>query len=224
MEMKDARRAPIRILIADDHVEFRSALRALLEKGRGLEVVAEASDGWNTLRAVEDYEVDLVLLDLNMPGLSGLQVAEKLARERQDIAIVVVTMHEDENYLQEFMKMGVRGFVLKKSVVTALLRAVRTAYEGGRYVDPDMHLSSVPSLHAPAKNTTDGGLDELTAREREVCRLLARGHTTAEMARQLLLSEEEVGRYRSNIMEKLGVTNRAELVRFAVENGLLRLD
>jgi DNA-binding NarL/FixJ family response regulator len=176
-----------------------------------------------TLQAVEDNEVDVVLLDLSMPGLSGSIVAERLMQEHPQLAIVILTMHEDEYYVRELMKVGARAFVLKKSVGADLLQAIRAAHRGERYLDPSLGGNVLSSLIGRPNDSKGGGLDKLTPHEREVCRLLAHGHTNAEIAAQLSVSERKVERHRSSIMTKLGFTSRAELVRFAIENGLLRL-
>jgi DNA-binding NarL/FixJ family response regulator len=224
MTMKSPSGMPIRILIADDHAVFRSALRVQLEKESDLKVVAEAGDSRQTLQAVDDNEVDVVLLDLSMPGMSGSEVAERLMREQAHLAIVVLTMHEDAYYVRELMRIGARAFVLKKSVGEDLLQAIRAAHRGERYVDSSLGGDVISSLIGRTENGKGGGLDRLTPREREVCGLLARGHTNTEIAAQISVSERKVERHRSSLMSKLGFTSRAELVRFAIENGLLKLD
>jgi two-component system response regulator NreC len=213
----------IRILIADDHAVFRSALRMLLEKENDLTVVAEAADGRETIRAAADNEIDVVLLDLSMPGLSGSRVAEALLEEQPDLAIVVLTMHEDEYYLQELMSIGARAFVLKKSAGEDLLQAIHSAHRGERYVDPSLGGDVISSLVGRQRESKSAGLDRLTPREREVCKLLALGHTNAEIAKQLSVSERKVETHRTGIMTKLGLRSRAELVRFAIDKGLLKV-
>jgi DNA-binding NarL/FixJ family response regulator len=213
----------IRILIADDHAVFRGALRTLLEKENDLTVVAEAADGPDTLRAVANNEVDVVLLDLSMPGLPGSRVAEALLEEQPSLAIVVLTMHEDEYYLRELMGIGARGFVLKKSAGADLLQAIHSAHRGKRYVDPSLGGDVISSWVGHHRESKSAGLESLTPREREVCRLLALGHTNAEIAKQLSLSERKVETHRTGLMTKLGLSNRAELVRFAIDKGLLKV-
>jgi len=127
---------PIRILIAGDHAVFRAGLKALLEKESALQIVGEAGDGFATVEAATNLEIDVLLLDITMPNLSGVKVAELVLRKRPKLAIVVLTMHEDEYYLREFLKIGVRGFVLKKSTRTELLTAIRATYDGEQFVDP----------------------------------------------------------------------------------------
>lgn len=212
----------IRLLIADDHAMFRSALRMLLEKEKDLTVVAEAADGPETLREVASNEVDVVLLDLSMPGSSGGQIAEALLEEQPSLAIVVLTMHEDEYYLRELMSVGARGFVLKKSAGADLLQAIRSAYRGERYVDPSLGGDVISSWVGHQRDQKSVALERLTPHEREVCRLLALGHTNAEIAQQLSVSERKVETHRTDLMTKLGLRSRAELVRFAVDKGLLK--
>jgi two-component system response regulator NreC len=213
----------IGILIADDHAVFRSALRMLLEKEKDLTVVAEAADGPGTLRAVADNEVDVVLLDLNMPGLPGSKVAEALLEKQPSLAIVVLTMHEDEYYLRELMSIGARAFVLKKSAGADLLQAIHSAHRGERYVDPSLGGDVISSWVGRQRDRKSAGLESLSPHEREVCRLLALGHTNAEIARQLSVSERKVETHRTGLMTKLGLNSRAELVRFAIDKGLLKV-
>lgn len=195
----------------------------LLEKENDLTVVAEAADGRETIRAAADNEIDVVLLDLSMPGLSGSRVAEALLEEQPDLAIVVLTMHEDEYYLQELMSIGARAFVLKKSAGEDLLQAIHSAHRGERYVDPSLGGDVISSLVGRQRESKSAGLDRLTPREREVCKLLALGHTNAEIAKQLSVSERKVETHRTGIMTKLGLRSRAELVRFAIDKGLLKV-
>ena len=215
---------PIRVMIADDHALFRSGLRALLAREKDIEVVAEAGTGLETIDAVAKHETEILLLDISMPGLSGPKVAEAVLERRPDLAIVVLTMHEDENYLRELFKIGARAFVLKKSTGTDLLQAIRAVHRGEQYIDPALAANVISSYvgrrAAPEKV---GKLASLTPRENEVCGLLAYGHTNAEIAEKLFISGRTVETHRANIMGKLGLKGRAELVRFAIENGLLTL-
>ena len=214
---------PIRILIADDHAVFRSGLKVLLEKEPDLKVVAETGDGLSTIEVVCREEVDVLLLDISMPKLPGPQVAEAVLRRQPRLAIVVLTMHEDEYYLQELFKIGAQAFVLKKSTGTDLLQAIRAAYRGEQYIDPALAGHVISSYVGGRSNKkTKGRLDLLTPREQEVCTLLAYGHTNAEIAEKLCISERTVETHRTNLLGKLGLKSRAELVRFAIDNGLFK--
>ena len=214
----------IRILIADDHAIFRSGLKALLEKEIDFEVIAETGEGFETVRAIASNDIDVLLLDINMPGLPGPKIAEAALQGKPRLAIVVLTMHEDEYYLQEFLKIGARAFVLKKSTGTELIQAIRAAHRGERYVDSSMMGHVISSYVGGRREELRGGrLDLLTQREQDVCGLLAYGHTNVEVAEQLSISERTVETHRANIMAKLGLGSRAEMVRFAIDNGLLKL-
>jgi len=213
----------IRILIVDDHAVFRSGLIALLEKESDLEVVGEVGDGLAAIEAVDRYEFDVMLLDLSMPKLPGARVAEIALKKKPHLAIVVLTMHEDEFYLQELFKIGARAFVLKKSTGTELIQAIRVAHRGEQFIDPALagHLISSYVGRSPSKKSK-GRLDLLTPREQEVCALLAYGHTNAEIAEKLFISERTVETHRTHLLGKLDLKSRAELVRFAIDHGLLK--
>ncbi len=213
----------IRILIADDHEILRGGLRALLSKATDIEVVAEAANGFDAIKAVAGNQIDVLILDLSMPGLCGSRVAEEIVRDHPKVAIVILTMHEDNYHLQELFKIGVRGFVLKKSSGTNLLQAIRAAYRGESYVDPLLAGRVVSNYSGAPRREKGDRLDMLSTREQEVCTLLAYGHTTPEIAEKLSISERTVESHRANISCKLGLRTRAEIVRFAMEYGLLRL-
>jgi len=215
---------PIRILIADDHAVFRAGLRALLEKEQDMRIVAEAADGFEAAREAACRDIDVLLLDITMPGLTGPQVVEIVRQKKPELAIVVLTMHEDQQYLRELFRRGVRAFVLKRSSGQELVSAIRAAHRGEHYVDPSMAGRYLFSLTGEtAERDTSDQLARLTPREREVCTLLAYGHTNAEIAGQLTISDRTVETHRSNIMTKLKLKSRAELVRFAIDSGLLEL-
>jgi two-component system response regulator NreC len=215
---------PIRTLIADDHAVFRSGLRALLEKEGDVEVVAETGDGNATIEAVDQHQVDVLILDITMPGMPGTKVAEAVLKSHPDLAIVVLTMHEDEYYVQQLLAMGVRAFVLKKSTGTDLIQAIRAAARKEQYVDPALAGTVIHAYlgrRAKRKGQTKAGL--LTPREQEVCCLLASGHTNAEISEKLAISERTVETHRAHIMSKLDLDSRADLVRFAIDHGLMKV-
>lgn len=211
----------IRILIADDHAVFRSGLKALLDQESDLEVVGETGNGYDTIRAVEEEDVDVLILDITMPGLAGPKVAETVLKKKPSLVIVVLTMHEDKYYLQELFRLGVRAYVLKKSTGTDVVQAIRAARNGDEYIDPA--LTNVVISSFVGRQPKTGRLDLATQREKEVLTLLALGHTNGEIAEKLCISERTVESHRTNIMNKLELKSRAELVRFAIDNGLLKL-
>lgn len=212
----------IRILLADDHEVFRSGLRVLLERESDIEIVGDAGDANEVIRALGRTPADVLVLDLTMPGgLSGPQLAESVLREYPRVRIVVLTMHEDPYYLREMFRVGVHSYVLKRSGAGDVLQAVRAAYRGEFHADASLGGLAVSSLLAPAVRSPEGRVALLTPREREVCRMLALGYTNADTGQKLFISERTVESHRTSIMAKLELKNRAELVRFALDNGLV---
>jgi two-component system response regulator NreC len=214
----------IKILIADDHAVFRASLTVLLEKEKDIEIMGEAGTGAEAIEASSWQELDVLILDISMPGLSGPVVAEEVLKKRPDLAIVVLTMHEDEYYLREMFRVGAKAFVLKTSSATDLVQAIRAAHRGEEYIDPGMtgHVISNYVARDHGNGRSDR-VDMLTRREKEICTFLAYGHTNAEIARKAFISERTVESHRTNIMTKLKLKSRAELVRFAIDHGLLKL-
>jgi len=213
----------IRIVIADDHAIFRSGLKALLEKESDFEVVGEAGNGIETIRLANEKDFDVLLLDINMPGVTGPAVAEEILKKCKRVAIVVLTMYDDEYYLQELFKIGVKGFVLKKSTGTDLIQAIRAVNSGKQYIDPSLTSYVISPYVGRKREKPDSRKSLLTHREQEICSLLAYGHTNSEIAEKLFISERTVETHRANIFSKLNIKNRAELVRFAIDNNLMKL-
>ncbi len=216
----------IRILLADDHALFRSGLKALLAQEPDFEILGEAATGPETVKMVEEHEADVLILDLSMPGgMAGAQVAEQVLQRRPDMGVIILTMHEDEYYLKQLLRIGAKAFLLKKSDSEEMVQAIRAVSRGNVYVDPSLTHLLVPSFvgGATPKKKRPGMLGLLTKREVEVCRELALGHTNVEVGERLFISERTVETHRTNIMNKLELKNRAELVRFAIEHGLLNL-
>jgi two-component system, NarL family, response regulator NreC len=207
----------ITIVLADDHHVVRSGLRLLLEGEDGLEVVAEAADAEAALRGVLGHKPAVLVLDLNMPGATTSLEAIPLVRERSPhTAVVVLTMQEDPSFARHALRAGATGYVLKDSANTELVEAVRRAASGGTYLAPRLGAAL-----AATPETPPGPPDDLTPRELEVLRLIAYGHTNAEIGEQLFLSIRTVESHRAHIQQKLGRTRRAELVRYALDHGLL---
>lgn len=211
----------IRVLIVDDHAVFRTGMRAVLEREPDLDIVGEAGNGQDAIAAVAGGEVDVVLLDISMPVMTGPRVAELLLAEHKHLAIVMLTMHDDEQYLQDLFQLGVRAFVLKTSTVAELIQAIRAAYRGQQFVDAAMAQHVIAS-YVGRSSRKAASPDPLTPREREICRLLALGYTNPEIGKSLHISERTVETHRANMMNKLSLKSRAQLVRFAIDNGLLK--
>jgi len=202
-----------RIVLADDHAVVRSALRMLLEAEPDFEVVAEAGEGDAAVRYVRGHKPEVLILDLNMPGGSSLERIPEINEASPDTRIVVLTMQEDPAFAREAMRAGVLGYVLKEAADAELVKAVRLAANGETFLQP--------ALGARLAAEPRDGEDELSEREFEVLRLIALGHTNAEIAGQLYLSVRTVESHRAHIQQKLRLTKRSELVRYALEHGML---
>lgn len=211
-----------RIILADDHAVLRSGLRLLLNSQADLEVVGEAASGLEALALTEQTRPDLILLDLSMPGLGGMDALPALHRRSPTSRILILTMHDDPQYLRQALKSGAAGYVLKKAADVELLSAVRAVLRGEVYVHPSMTRDLLEDLLPQPGNTSEPELwNTLSEREQEVLRQVALGYTGSEIAEKLNLSVKTVETYRARGMEKLGLANRAALVRFALRKGLI---
>lgn len=212
------------MLIADDHVVVRDGLNALLSAQPGLSVVGEAGSGRETCRLAAQLNPDVILLDLSMPD-GGVETAERLAEEVPSARVLVLTMHEERGYLSRLLRAGVAGYVVKRSAAAEVVRAIRAVHSGERYVDPSLAgalLGDQAERSGSHSGKRDTALSGLTPREEEVLRLLALGHSNKEIANLLAISVKTVETHRSSGMIRLGITNRAALVRFALQEGWLR--
>lgn len=217
-----------RILIADDHAILRSGLKMLINSQDDMEVVAEAADSGEAVALGEEFQPDVAIIDITMPGGGGVKVTERLTAECDATRVIALTMHDDQAYLKAVLAAGASGFVVKRSADARLLDAVRTVLKGQLYIDPSMGQRVLQGLLDPSR-TTDGEAaaddhhaDSLGLRERQVLSLLAHGYTNREAAERLGLSVRSVETYRSRMAEKLGFQSRVDLVRYALEVGLLK--
>ncbi len=211
-----------RILLADDHAVLRAGLRLLLNSQADLEVVGEAASGMETLTLAETLQPDLILLDLSMPGLGGLDALRVLRHTAPCSRILILTMHDDPQYLRQALKSGAAGYVLKKAADVELLSAVRAVMRGEVYVHPSMTRVLLEDLLPQTYDSNESDLwNTLSEREQEVLRKVALGYTSAEIAESLSLSAKTVETYRARGMEKLGIRNRATLVHFALRRGII---
>ncbi len=216
---------PIRILLADDHAVLRSGLAALLNARSDMTVVGEAADGVELLALAAETCPDIILLDLTMPRLGGLEALPLLRQSVPQARILILTMHQDEGYLRRAIKGGASGYVLKKAADVELIAAIQAVMRGDVYVHPSMTRMlfdeiAPESAYATANDETDPWAT-LSEREQEVLQLVALGHTSKEIADRLSVSAKTVDTYRARGMEKLGLRSRAALVRFALAKGLL---
>jgi two-component system response regulator NreC len=208
---------PITIVLADDHAVVRSGLRLVLEREGGFEVVSEAGDADAALRTVLGHKPSVLVLDLNMPGeLTSLEAIPRVAEVSPDTRVVVLTMQEDPEFARRALRAGAAGYVLKEAADDELVEAVRRAAAGGTYLNP-----SLGAMLAAAPPEPAGPPDDLTEREVDILRLIALGHTNAEIAGQLFLSVRTVESHRAHIQQKLGRSTRAQLVRYALDHDLV---
>lgn len=214
----------IRIIMADDHTVLRAGLRMLLDAQSDITVIGEAGSGAELLGLTAQLQADLILLDLSMPGLGGLETLPLLRKTRPTARILILTMHDDEGYLRQALREGASGYVLKKAADSELIAAIRAVMRGEVYVHPSLTRTLLEDL-LPANGTDPASpWDALSEREREVLLLVARGHTSARIGETLSLSSKTVETYRARGMEKLGLRSRAALVQFVLSHSLLSQD
>ena len=211
---------PIRILIADDHAVVRSGLRALLSADAGLEVVGEAANGVETLALSEQLAPDMVLLDLTMPPENGTAIARRLKEKCPGTVVLILTMHEDEGLLHEALRAGAAGYVIKRADESEILQAIHATMRGDIYVHPAMTRALLHQA-VTTEHRRSSPASVLTRRETDVLRLLAKGNTNRQIAELLSLSMRTVENHRANLMSKLGLVSRVELVNYAEEHQLL---
>ena len=210
----------IRILLADDHTVLRAGLRALLSVQDDLEVVGEAADGREAVRLTQTLRPDVVVMDIGMPGVGGIDATVCIRRELPATRILILSMHDDQGYLRQALRAGASGYVLKRAADTELLAAIRAAARGEVFLDPSLAKGFVEDVVLPRAQEPEN--PTLSEREREVLNLVARGHTNQQVADRLCIGVKSVETYKARLMEKLGLKGRAELVRYALTHGLLK--
>jgi two-component system response regulator NreC len=215
---------PIRILLVDDHAVLRSGLRMLLEAESGFEVVGEASTGEEALDKVRMLRPEVVVMDLSMPGSGGLEATREITALNQGTRVLILTMHGEEEHLLPVLEAGGSGYVNKRSADEELIEAIRTVARGDVFLYPSAAKLLLRGLREKAEDVENGPLDRLTGREREVLAYTVEGFSASEIGSKLSISPKTVDTYRARIMEKLELHHRSELVRFALQTGLLRAE
>jgi DNA-binding NarL/FixJ family response regulator len=211
---------PLRILVADDHATVRQGLKLLIDGQPDMGVVGEAADGNDVLEQAKALNPDVVVMDISMPGMSGLVATRALKRVQPAVAVVALTRHEDDTYLEELLRAGASAYVLKQSAPTTFLQAIRAVAAGGVYLDPAMTSRVADGLldHRPTSGRSSASISE---RESDVLRLIAIGHSNKEVAARLDISVKTVEVHKANAMRKLGLTGRVDVIRYAVLQGWL---
>jgi DNA-binding NarL/FixJ family response regulator len=216
----------IRVLIADDHAILREGIRALLKTADDIEVVGEAADGQEAIAQAEKLRPDVVLMDVSMPGLGGLEATLELRKRLPDTRVLVLTQHEDREYLRRFLQAGVAGYLLKKTAGAELVSGIRAASRGGLVLDPAIAKDALLNQEAPSaagSGRSANPYDMLTDREKQVLKLVAEGRSNKEVAELLDISVKTAMSHREHIMEKLGLHSRTELIKFALREGVITL-
>ena len=215
----------IRVLIADDHAVLRDGLRALLSGCEGIEVVGEAEDGMDAVEKAIALRPDVVLMDIAMPRLGGLEAALELRQRKVPAKILVLTQYDNKEYVFKMLRAGAAGYILKKAAATELVTAIRAVHAGESFLYPSVTRAVIDRyLHEGETSETEQQFEQLSDREKEVLKLLAEGRSNNEIADLLVLSVKTVMSHRASIMEKLDIHNRTDLVKFAIRAGLPVMD
>jgi len=213
----------IRCLLVDDHTLFRQGVRRLLESESDFEVVGEAPDAGDAVEKARDLRPDVVLMDIGMPGMSSFEAARQMRKARPETRIVFLSMYDDEDYLAECVELGASGYVLKDSPVEQLLTAIREANRGGSFLSPRLVTRLVDGFRLQGRGADRERFGRLTNREREVLKLLAEGKSVKEIAGSFELSVKTVEAHKFNLMRKLNIHNKAQLVQYAIRKKIIRL-
>lgn len=216
----------IRILLADDHAILRAGLVRLLGEEKDIEVVGEAENGREAVQKVQELHPDIVLMDIGMPVMNGMEATKQIKKRDADVKVLVLTMHDNEEYLFQVLQAGAAGYVLKKAADSDLVNAIHVVSRGDCFLYPSAAKMVVEDYLDKLKHGQEptSSFDTLTDREREILTLVAEGHTNREIAETLFISVKTVETHKANIMEKLNLHKRAELVKYAIKKGMLQVD
>ena len=216
---------PIRVLLVDDHRILREGVRALLAGEPGIKVVGEAEDGESAILQVDSVKPDVVLMDMVMPRLGGLEATVRIKASHPEVVVLIMSMHDNDEYVQQVIRAGASGYVLKGVTGDDLVRAINAVYEGASFVDPAIAAKLVEDyVHRVRGDVTGDPKELLTPREQEILKLVAEGHSNHEIATQLFLSKKTVETHRANTMRKLDLHDVTELVKYALRRGIIHLD
>jgi len=212
----------IKVLVADDHAIVREGVRMILAKEKDIDVVGEAEDGGQALKFVESAKPDVVVMDISMPGMGGIEATQKVKERHPKVAVLALTMHEDESYVFQLLRAGASGYVLKRAAAQDLVQAVRAAAKGEAFLYPSVARKVVEDyLKRVEAGEGRERYDGLTEREKEILTLIAQGSPNQQIAEKLFISIKTVQTHRAHILEKLGLHDRTELVRYAIRKGLI---
>jgi DNA-binding NarL/FixJ family response regulator len=213
-----------RVLLVDDHAIIREGLRSLLEKQPQMEVVADTDDGRKAVELVRQFSPDIVIMDVTMPGLNGIEATRLITAESPEVKVIALSIHSQRRFVADMLSAGAAGYILKECLFDELVQAIDVVTDGGRYLSPKIAEVVVDDYVKHLSNITDSPLASLTSREREVLQLVAEGKSTKEIALELHVSTKTIEANRRQIMDKLDVHSVAELTKYAVREGLTTLD
>lgn len=215
----------IKVLLAEDHTIVRKGIRSLLDGEPDIEVVGEAADGHEAVEKVEQLSPDIVLMDITMPRLNGLDATRQIKKQFPQVKVLVLTMYTNEEYILQLLQAGASGYLVKQSAPAELLSAIQAAYQGDSFLSPAISKTIIEEyLRHNEKNIQKDSYDKLSIREREVLQLIAEGHSNREIAEKLNISLKTVGVHRVNLMEKLDIHSTTDLVKYALRKGIISLD
>ena len=212
------------IILADDHPIVRRGLRSVLEVEKDFSLIGEAGDGIDAVRLVENLTPNILIADMMMPGLTGLEVIRQVRHRVPNVKIIILSMHAAESYVLEALRNGANGYVLKDSAADELVHAIREVLAGRRYLSSQLSERAIETYIQKSESSLTDSYDSLTNREREVLKLAAEGCTNNEIAERLFISPRTAETHRANLMKKLSLSNHTELIRYAIRRGLLPLD
>ena len=212
----------IRLLVVDDHTIMRDGIRALLNLYDDVEIVGEASEGQEAIQKALELIPDIIIMDIAMPGMDGLEATRRILKQNPKARVLILSQHDDKDYILSAIKAGSVGYLPKRALGSDLITAIRAVYHGDSFLYPSAASALITDYRHQAQN--GDSYDQLTSREREILKLIAEGHTSREIADKLFISLKTVMGHRTKIMEKLGLHNRTELIKYAMRKGILSLD
>lgn len=221
-EIRNPKSKIVRVLLAEDHTIVRKGLRSLLDGETGIEVIGEAGDGREAIEKVRQLRPDVVLMDITMPGLNGLEATRQIKKRFPEVKVVILTVHTTEEYILQILRAGASGYVVKQAAPTELLSAIQAAYRGDSFLSPSISAKVIEEYIRQAEAMAErNSYNRLTDREREVLQLIAEGHSNREIAELLHISVKTVETHRTHLMDKLDLHNTAELTQYAIRKGVI---
>ncbi len=214
----------ISVLLAEDHTIVRKGLRSLLDSEPGIEILGEAQDGREAIEKVRQVHPDVVVMDITMPGLNGLEATRQIKKQFPEIKVLVLTMHANEEYIFQILRAGASGYVVKQAAPADLVSAIRAVYRGDSFLSPAISQKVIEEYIRRADGVIENSYDRLTTRERETLQLIAEGRSNREIAALLHITVKTVETHRANLMNKLDIHNTAELTQYAIRKGVISPD